>query len=273
MSSNFKVPSEFEEREVWIKVVQRCGGLLLPCSGGRSDFVYSEPKKTEEGWEPGDWTPNVEPRCCYSGYHVTQQVSVWCSHSQELIYWAECRGASDTSGIVAEKTAFESIRLLRPVTLAEIRELNYHASTVAPVVLTSVCGTRLVSIAVLLAVQAKIAAAEASGGLIPFDHYDGSELEYINTVREVCTALLNEVLGRTNDDLGHRASRHIVAAREIYGSHDRNHWCDVLLAVATQNWTSGAYSQITTAEILDQIPANIDIHNFQLNEDKTAFVA
>lgn len=128
-------------------VVETEEGQLIPCSGGNVHFQYSPPRKSRNGtYHPGDWAPVESPSVCYRGYHVTHQPQAWAAISGDVyalysgvklrMFMAQTRGARSGSG--GQKTAFESIRLLRPLQPRDMAVLGYEvceSSLVLPQIL------------------------------------------------------------------------------------------------------------------------------------------
>ena len=78
-------------------------------SYGHGDYRGYLPRPSR----PGKWTPAVTPRQCAKGWHVTDVEHLWSHWTIDgTLYVAECRGESS---VATDKTAWESIRLLRPV--------------------------------------------------------------------------------------------------------------------------------------------------------------
>ena len=77
------------------------------------DFAYSLPRKRGKGWQPSDWHEcSGAIRVCSNGFHLTTEPWRWYEWGAQ-IYEAEGGGARDTNG--DDKTAFQRVRLLRPL--------------------------------------------------------------------------------------------------------------------------------------------------------------
>lgn len=93
------------------KLYKVLDGNCKSCHGG--NFYYDRPRFTLFGWEPGRWTPLVEKvTTCSSGYHLTEEPWRWMSDKVRFVFEAEGFGTSDREG---DKVAFQSVRLLKPV--------------------------------------------------------------------------------------------------------------------------------------------------------------
>ena len=98
------------------------------CHGG--DFTWSLPTWSKtKGWIPGDWTPNVTPRLCESGYHVCRDDDLihWLG---ERIYACEVRGEVDEAD---DKVVAESVRLLCPTPWDDVSARLFTAECAAEV--------------------------------------------------------------------------------------------------------------------------------------------
>lgn len=120
-----QVPQVRSGAEVWLKVLAKEHGRLLPCSGGKG-MRYGKPVRKPDGsWSPGAWTDTRIPVLCHSGYHVTSYPKHWVpAERRAAVYWAECRG--NRSEAEYDKLAFASIRLLRPVEISEVLDTPPH---------------------------------------------------------------------------------------------------------------------------------------------------
>lgn len=99
---------------------------LVSCHGG--DHTWSEPVLGDDGvYVPGAWTEPVDPKVCFRGYHLTtpEMTSQWFIARNSMAYLAEYRGKVDKLLYDSDgKIAVESCRLLRPLTVKELKSLR-----------------------------------------------------------------------------------------------------------------------------------------------------
>lgn len=257
---SIQIPNEFRDREVWIKVVQQFDNHLVPCSGGSSSFVYPAPTQTDDGWVPGAWTRAENPICCYAGYHVTMRPNTWCDNPTLKMFWVECAGQRSISTTEAPtcKTAFASVRLIRPVTALDVLAMVQSGYEVTVDVLSSVLSQRLVAMAVLLAILHRFErdVMVYPDRVVPYTWHKGDELDFQIEVRRVLHAMLAEYADPKNVINRFYVSAWNSDARAIAYAFDHSHYLDGLKAVATlAGSTASAYDLITMAAIIEQIPA------------------
>lgn len=94
---------------------------LVSCHGG--EHTWSEPFLGADGvYVPGEWTTPVCPCVCYRGYHLTTPKGIQRWFDDKCVaYLAEYMGEVDDNG---DKFAVESCRLLRPLTVEELKSMR-----------------------------------------------------------------------------------------------------------------------------------------------------
>ena len=89
------------------------------CDGGT--HVWSLPAQSADGsWTPGDWhelPASQRVRTCASGFHLTTDPRAWW-RSGRTVYLAEAAG--ERGAPREDKVACRRVRLLRPVTAADV---------------------------------------------------------------------------------------------------------------------------------------------------------
>lgn len=199
--SGIQIPNEFKERNVYFKVVHiNNDNELVPCSGGDTWFRYKAPKFVDGAWVPGEWTEPTNARCCHSGYHVTTEPERWVrSNVKCQIFWAEARGYSSTDG--DDKTAFESIRLLRPLTFAEV--VGVDSTYIAGASLTSLIPRRILGLVCTLNYIREAAKLKHSYPQSTYVNADNHELLAITlqTYRAALMSILSSFDKATSDEV------------------------------------------------------------------------
>lgn len=96
-------------------------GHLYSPHGGKCE--WDPPKPLEDGsYEPGDWTdPVSDPYRTVKGYHITTTPAVWWDKNNLRAFLAEGRGDRDGDPSQTSLVAYESCRLLRPLTAEELK--------------------------------------------------------------------------------------------------------------------------------------------------------
>ena len=101
----------------------------VPCSGGDKADTWPLPKDGQ----PGDWTPNREPRVCGRGWHLATAggVSQWIKRGAVQELWlAEGQGSMSRQ---SDKVAFESARLVRLLAVGDLDAMGKPASDEAAI--------------------------------------------------------------------------------------------------------------------------------------------
>jgi len=185
--------------------------------GGRSwhggDYQWSLPVDRGDGtWEPGAWTPEVKPKLCSRGWHLTTQPACWWGADDSVVaYLAEYDGRVDgpdpESGDDTTKIAVTRCRLLRPLTHAELAAHGVYLSGVHEAITGGINYVRGGTINDVRGGTIN----DVSGGTI--NYVSGGTINYVSggTINYVSGGTINYVSGGTIT--AHASSSAVIVVR------------------------------------------------------------
>jgi len=99
-------------------------------SGNKSshggDYTWDLPKRKGGKWIPGEWTQSITPIICHRGYHLTHRPECWWEIDNPVAYLTQYRGRKTATQ--GTKFAVASCRLLRPLTVSELKSFHIYTS-------------------------------------------------------------------------------------------------------------------------------------------------